>query len=143
MANEMSNKKILGIGFLTAVSVSLFVVPMFKLGISPMPAPPSLLFISKLLGFQAPLPLGLLAHVIFVMILVFIFLKLVKNVNFLKTTYLALAAWVGAVAIFFPIIGWGFMGFGLGMGPKIMIAALLPHFLFDLFLWVYSVKVFK
>jgi len=143
MANEMSNKKIFGIGFLTAISVSLFVIPMFKFGISPMPAPPSLLFISKLLGMQVPLIIGLLTHIIFVMILVFMFLKLVKNVTFLKTTYLALGAWVVALLVFFPIIGWGFAGFALGMGPKIMIAALMPHMLFDIFLWVYSTKVFK
>jgi len=143
MKNQNSTLKYLGIGALTAITVSLFVVPMFKFGISPMPAPPSLLFASVILGTQVPLPVGLFFHFMYVTIWAYIFLKFIPKVSFLNTSIFSFFLWILAITVFFPIINWGFLGLSLGLGPKIMIAALMPHFLFDVFLWFYAQKVFK
>jgi len=41
--------------------------------------------------------------------------------------------WAGALVVFFPIIGWGF--FGLAVGPQLIVASVMPHLLFGVFLW--------
>lgn len=46
---------------------------------------------------------------------------------------LALILWIGVLIVFFPVIGWGFLG--LGIGPKLIVASFVPHLLFGLFLW--------
>ena len=36
--------------------------------------------------------------------------------------------------VFFPIVGWGVLG--LAVSPKLIVASLVPHLLFAVFLWV-------
>ena len=54
---------------------------------------------------------------------------------------LAFVLWIGVLVIFFPIIGWGLLG--LGIGPKLIVASLVPHLLFGIFLWGLSRFAFR
>lgn len=50
-----------------------------------------------------------------------------------STLGLAAALWVVILAVFFPIVGWGFAG--LAISPKLIVASAVPHLLFGLLLW--------
>ncbi len=126
--------KALGIGILTAVLLSAVMVPAFKLGIAPMPKPPSLAFAQLLLGPNVPLPVGLLFHVVYVTFWGLIYVVLFRHrLTFLNALWLGLALWGVILVVFFPIVGWGFLG--LGISPKLIPASLVPHVLFAVFLW--------
>jgi hypothetical protein len=126
--------KALGIGVLTAVLLSAIMVPAFKLGIAPLPEPPSLAFAKLLLGANTPLPVGLLFHVAYVTIWSVVFVSVFRDrLTFLNALWLGLALWIVILVFFFPLLGWGF--FGLAISPKLIPASLVPHVLFAVFLW--------
>ncbi len=126
--------KALGIGVLTAVILSAIMVPAFKFGIAPMPKPPSLAFAQLLLGPNVPLPVGLLFHVGYVTFWTLAYVVVFRaHLSILNALGLGLALWVVILVVFFPIIGWGFLG--LGISPKLIPASLVPHVLFAVFLW--------
>jgi hypothetical protein len=126
--------KALGIGVLTAVLLSAVMVPAFKFGIAPMPKPPSLAFAQLLLGPNVPLPVGLLFHVAYVTFWALVYVVVFRDhLTFLNALWLGLALWGVILVVFFPIIGWGFLG--LGISPKLIPASLVPHVLFAVFLW--------
>lgn len=122
------------VGVITAILLSAIMVPAFRAGIAPMPMQPSLAFAERLLGRSLPLPVGLLFHVAYVTFWSLAFVVLAKDrLTFLNALWLALALWVVALVVFFPIVGWGFLG--LAISPKLIVAALVPHLLFAVFLW--------
>lgn len=126
--------KALGIGVLTAVLLSAIMVPAFKFGIAPMPKPPSLAFAQVLLGPNVPLPVGLMFHVAYVTFWALAYVVLFRDhLTFLNALWLGIALWVVILVVFFPILGWGFLG--LGISPKVIPASLVPHVLFVVFLW--------
>ncbi len=126
--------KALGIGVLTAVLLSAVMVPAFKFGIAPMPKPPSLAFAQLLLGPNVPLPVGLLFHVAYVTFWTFAYVVVFRaHLSILYALGLGIAIWVVILVVFFPIIGWGFLG--LGICPKLIPASLVPHVLFAVLLW--------
>lgn len=126
--------KAVGIGVLTAVLLSAIMLPAFMFGIAPMPQLPSLAFAETVLGRTLPLPVGLLFHVAYVTFWSVAYVVLFRNsLTFLNALWLGLALWVVVLAVFFPIVGWGFLG--LGISPKLIPAALVPHLFFALFLW--------
>ncbi|MCG3116992.1 MAG: hypothetical protein LLH30_15050 [Candidatus Manganitrophus sp. SA1] len=49
--------------------------------------------------------------------------------------------WASVLFFFFPFVGWGF--FGLKIGPMLIGASAVPHFLFALFLWALSKLFFR
>ena len=55
------------------------------------------------------------------------------RLTFLRALALGLVLWVGILVVFFPVIGWGFLG--LAISPKLIPASLVPHLLFAAFLW--------
>lgn len=124
----------LGIGILNAVLLSAIMVPVFLLGFSPFPQPPSLAFAQTVLGRPLPLPVGLLFHVAYVTFwsLAYIVVSY-PRMTLLRALSLAAALWIVILTVFFPIIGWGRLG--LGIGPRLIIASFIPHLLFGLFLW--------
>jgi hypothetical protein len=131
-ANELL--KALGVGIGAALILSAITVPAFLTGISPLPKPPSLAFAEVILGRSLPLPVGLLFHVVYVTAWSVAFVVLFRDrLSFLRALALALLLWLVALAVFFPIIGWGF--FGLAVGPKLIVGALMPHLLFAVILW--------
>ncbi len=134
--------KALGIGVLTAVLLSAAMVPAFKFGIAPMPKPPSLAFAQVLLGPNVPLPVGLLFHVAYVTFWALVYVIVFRDhLTFLNALWLGLALWGVILVVFFPIIGWGFLG--LGISPKLIPASLVPHVLFAVFLWGLCRRGFK
>jgi hypothetical protein len=126
--------KALGVGIATALILSAVMVPAFRAGIPPMPKPPSLAFAEAFLGPGMPLPVGLLLHVLYLTLWSLVFVALFPDrPTFLRALALALLLWAIALVVFFPINGWGFLG--LGIGPALIPAALVPHLLFAVVLW--------
>lgn len=124
----------LGLGVINALLLSAVMVPAFLTGLSPMPKPPSLAFAETLLGTALPLPVGLLFHVAYVTLWSVVFVAVAyPRLSFARALGLGLALWVVALVVFFPIIGWGPLG--LAVSPKLVVASLIPHLLFAVFLW--------
>jgi hypothetical protein len=46
---------------------------------------------------------------------------------------LGLVLWLLVLFVFFPIVGWGVLG--LAVTPRLIVASLVPHLLFAVFLW--------
>ena len=126
--------KAVGIGIVTALLLSAVMVPAFKFGISPMTKPPSLAFAETLFGRDLPIPVGLLFHVAYVTFWAVAYVMVFRNrLTFLNALWLGLGLWVVILVVFFPIVGWGFLG--LAVSPKLIPASLVPHVLFAVFLW--------
>lgn len=125
--------KALGVGIVTALLLSAVMVPAMRMGISPMPQPLGLAFASTLLG-PVPLPVGLLFHIIYVTAWSLFFVVMFRDsMSFTHSGLLALVLWVLVLVVFFPFVGWGFLG--LGIGPQLIVGSFVPHLLFAFFLW--------
>ncbi|TDX28383.1 hypothetical protein DFO67_11083 [Modicisalibacter xianhensis] len=132
--------KAIGIGIGIALLLSAVMVPASKMGLSPMPKPLGLAFAQTLLG-KVPLPIGLLFHVVYVTSVAAFYLLFIEwRPGFAKALAYRLLLWVLVLVLFFPAVGWGF--FGLGESPKLIVASLIPHFLFTVFLWLIPKWVF-
>jgi hypothetical protein len=130
--NELA--KAVGVGVATALILSAVMVPAFLAGLPPMPKPPSLAFAETIFGPDLPLPVGLVFHVVYVTFWSVIFVSLFRErLSFLRALGLALVLWAVALVVVFPINGWGLLG--LGVSPKLIPAALVPHLLFAVVLW--------
>lgn len=132
---QMTSKdygKAVGVGVATATILSLVMVPAAKAGLSPMPKPLGLAFAQVLLG-EVPLPVGLLFHILYVTLWSVIFVAVFKSRTFVNALGLGLGLWVLVLVIFFPVVGWGFLG--LSVGPKLIVGSLVPHVLFAVVLW--------
>ena len=106
--------KALGVGIATAILLSVVMVSVLKLGISPFPKPLGLAFAETVLGRTLPLPVGLLFHVAYVTFWSVAFVVLFRNsLSFRKALLLALGLWIGVLVVFFPVVGWGFLGLGI------------------------------
>lgn len=126
--------KAIGIGITTAILLSVVMVPAFLTGLSPFPEPLGFAFAATVLGRPLPLPVGLLFHIAYVTFWSLIYIMLCRDrLTVLRALWLALALWVVVLVVFFPVVGRGFLG--LGISPKLIIAALVPHLLFAVFLW--------
>ncbi len=126
--------KAIGVGVAAAVLLSAVMVAAFKLGISPLSKPPGLAFAETLLGRTLPLPVGLLFHVVYVTFWVVIYVVVFQaRRTLVDALLLGLVLWLIVLGVFFPVVGWGFLG--LGVGPKLIVASLVPHLLFAVFLW--------
>jgi len=129
------------VGLLAAVGTAAVTVPLFKLGIAPMPEAPSLAFAETLLG-PVPDPVGMLFHVLYVTGVTVAVLALVGARPSVKTIAAAsFVFYVIAVAVFFPIVGWGFAG--MAVTPTIAVAAIGPHVLYFLIFWGADRLVFR
>lgn len=126
--------KAIAVGIVAAVLLSAVMVPALKLGISPLPKPLGLAFAETVLGRSLPLPVGLLFHVAYVTFWSVAFVVLFRaNLSLRNALLLALVLWLLVLVVFFPVVGWGFLG--LGVSPRLIVASLVPHVLFAVFLW--------
>lgn len=126
--------KAAGVGVLTAVLLSAIMVTALKTGVSPMPKPLALAFVDTVLRAEVPLPAGLLFHVAWVTAWSAIYVVLFRDrLSLARALGLALALWVVVLAVFYPFVGWGFLG--LSVSPKLIVAALVSHVLFAVVLW--------
>lgn len=122
------------IGLVNALLLSAVMVPVILSGISPLPKAPSLAFAETLLGRSLPLPVGLAFHVAYVTFWSVVYVVLAHpRFTFARALGLGLVLWIVALAVFFPINGWGFLG--LSVGPQLIGVALVPHLLFSVFLY--------
>ncbi len=134
--------KALAIGLANGILLSAVMVPAMKTGISPFPKPVGLAFAETLLNRSLPLPVGLLFHLAYVTFWSMAFVAFLRQSMTLRNALiLALFLWVVALVVFFPLIGWGL--FGLGISPKLIIASVVPHLLFGVFLWGLCRAVFR
>lgn len=123
-----------GVGLATSLILSAIMAPVFSAGLAPMPLQPSLAFAEAILGRALPQPVGLLFHVAYVTYWCVVYVALFRDrLSFMRALWLALGLWVVALVLFFPIIGWGFLG--LGISAKLIAAVLVPHLLFAAVLW--------
>lgn len=130
-----------GVGVGTAVLLSAVMLPLFKAGISPFPKPVGLAFAQTFLG-KVPFLVGLLFHLVYVTFWGIVFVFLFRDrLTFVNVLFLGLLLWIIQLVVFFPMVGWGF--FGLAISPKLIIASLLAHVLFVVFLWGLCQLVFK
>ena len=128
--------KAIGVGVGTAVIPSLFMVPMFQLGLSPMPAPPSLVFAESLLGTELPMPAGLVFHLAYVVFWALVFTGLFAKRNLSTALGLGGVLWLVVLFGFFPAFGWGMAGTAISV--KLIPASFIPHLLFALALWGFT-----
>ncbi|NKE69987.1 hypothetical protein [Candidatus Manganitrophus noduliformans] len=126
-----------GIGVINAVLLSAIMVPLFRAGVSPLPEPLGLAFAETLLNRPLPLPIGLLFHIAWVTLWSMVYVALFRDrLTFGNALLVALILWASVLFFFFPFVGWGFLG--LKIGPMLIAASAVPHFLFALFLWALS-----
>ncbi len=123
-----------GVGVANGLLLSAVMVTAFKSGVSPLPQPVGLAFAETVLGGPLPLPVGLVFHLAYVTFWSMAFVAFLRHSLTLRNALaLALVLWIGALVVFFPIIGWGFLG--LAVSPKLIVASFVPHVLFGVFLW--------
>ncbi len=131
-----------GVGVVTALLLTGVMVPAMKFGLSPMPKPLGLAFAETVLGRALPLPVGLLFHILYVAFWSVVYVSLFRDsLSLTKALVLGGLLWIAVLLIFFPIVGWGFLG--LTVSPKLIIASFVPHVLFAVFLWGFCRVVFK
>jgi hypothetical protein len=131
-----------GVGVVTALLLTGVMVSAMKFGLSPMPKPLGLAFAETVLGRALPLPVGLLFHILYVAFWSIAYVSLFRD-SLRLTNALVLGGllWIAVLLIFFPVVGWGFLG--LTVSPKLIVASLVPHVLFAVFLWGLCRVVFK
>ena len=143
--NKLSNSELVkagGVGIVTALLLTGVMVPAMKLGFSPMPKPLGLAFAETVLGRALPLPVGLLFHIVYVAFWSIAFVNQCRDdLSLTKALVLGGLLWIGVLLVFFPIVGWGFLG--LAISPKLIVGSLVPHVLFAVFLWALCHVVFK
>ena len=124
----------IAVGIGVSVLTAAFMVATSTAGISPLPKALGLAFAETVLGRPLPLPVGLLFHTIWVTAFSLLYIVLFRDaLTLMSALVLGIALWVFVLVFFFPIVGWGF--FGLGVGSKMIIGAAIPHLLFAFFLW--------
>ena len=126
--------KAIGIGIAVSALTALFMAVGLKSGVSPLPKPLGLAFAETVLRRSLPLPVGLLFHTVWTTAFSVLYVVLFRDaLTFMRAFWLAVALWLLVLVVFFPFVGWGF--FGLGISPKMIVGAAVPHLLFALFLW--------
>ena len=131
-----------GVGVVTALLLTGVMVTAMKFGLSPMPKPLGLAFAETVLGRALPLPVGLLFHILYVAFWSIAYVSLFRDsLSLTKALVLGGLLWIAVLLIFFPVVGWGLLG--LTVSPKLIVASLVPHVLFAVFLWGLCRVVFK
>lgn len=122
------------IGLITAAVTAGMMFLAVKSGVSPLPKPLALAFVQTILGHGAPMPVGFLFHAAWVTAFTLVYVLLFRDsLTFARAFWLAFLLWLSVLAIFFPLVGWGF--FGLGIGPRMIVASAVPHLVFALLVW--------
>ena len=131
-----------GVGVVTALLLTGVMVTAMKFGLSPMPKPLGLAFAETVLGRALPLPVGLLFHILYVAFWSIAYVSLFRDsLSLTNALVLGGLLWIAVLLVFFPVVGWGFLG--LTVSPKLIVASLVPHVLFAVFLWGLCRVVFK
>ncbi len=133
--------KAVGVGIATGILLSLIAIAGQMSAMSPMPEPLGLAFARLILG-PVPMPVGLLFHLVYVTVWTVVYVVLFRSdLTLVNALGLGLFLWLLVLIAFFPLVGWGV--FGLEVGPQLIVAALVLHLLFSLFIWGLSRLVFR
>ncbi len=131
-----------GVGIVTALLLTGVMVPATEFGLSPMPKPLGLAFAETVLGRTLPLPVGLLFHIVYVAFWSIVYVSLFRDdLSLIRALVLSALLWIAILLVFFPVVGWGFLG--LAISAKLIVASLVLHVLFAMFLWGLCRVVFK
>jgi len=130
---QTSWPRAIGIGIGVSVLTAIVMVVLTRAGVSPFPQPPSLAFAETVLGRNLPMPVGLLFHTVYVTFWSVIFVQFFPRKTFATALALAAVLWLVVLVVFFPVVGWDFAG--LAISPRLIVAAIVPHLLFAVFLW--------
>lgn len=122
-----------GIGILVSILTAAVMIALTAAGMSPFPQPPSLAFAETVVGRSLPLPVGLAFHTVYVTFWCVVYVRYFPRRDIWTASLLAVFLWLVILAVFFPIVGWGFAG--LSVGPQLIGASFVPHLLFGLLLW--------
>ncbi len=122
-----------GIGVVVSIITAVAMLLLTSAGLSPFPKPPSLAFAETVLGRTLPLPVGLLFHTVYVTFWSMIFVRCFPRRDVWTALGLAAVLWLVILAVFFPVVGWGFAG--VSVSPRLIPASFVPHLLFGLLLW--------
>ena len=126
--------KAIGVGIAVSVLTAAFMAAGLKSGVSPLPKSLGLAFAETILRRPLPLPIGMLFHTVWTTVFSLLYVILFRDaLTFMRALWLAVALWLLVLVFFFPLVGWGF--FGLGVSPKLIVGAAIPHLLFAIFLW--------
>lgn len=132
----------IGIGVVVSVLTAAFMAATMRVGVSPLPKALGLAFAETILRRHLPPPIGLLFHTAWVTVFSVVYVGLFRDeLTFGRALCLAAGLWILVLALFFPIVGWGF--FGLAVSPKLIVGSAVPHLLFALFLWGLCRLAFK
>ena len=123
----------IGIGILVAILTAAVMLAATAAGLSPFPKPPSLAFAETVLRHSLPLPIGLLFHTAYVTFWCLVYVRFFPLRGLGSALALGFALWLVILAIFFPVVGWGFGG--LAVSPRLVVASFVPHLVFALLLW--------
>ena len=133
--------KAIGVGVAVSILTAVFMFVGLKTGVSPLPKSLGLAFAETVLRRPLPLPVGILFHAIWTTSFSVLYVMLFRDaLTFLSALGLALVLWFVVLVFFFPVVGWGFLG--LGVSPKLIVGAAVPHLLFAIFLWALCRWVF-
>ena len=126
--------KTIAIGIAVSLLTAAFMLAGLKSGVSPLPKSLGLAFAETLLGRPQPLPVGLLFHTAWVTAFTALYVVLFRDaLTFTRALGLSIVLWIVAIAVFFPMVGWGFLG--LAVSPRLIVGAAVPHLLFAILLW--------
>jgi hypothetical protein len=126
--------KAIGVGIGVSILTAVIMAQGLRSGMLPLPKSLGLAFAETLLRRQLPLPVGLLFHTAWVTAFSVLYVLLFRNaLTFMRALWLAIALWILVLVLFFPLVGWGFLG--LAISPRLIVAAAIPHVLFAVFLW--------
>ena len=126
--------KAVGVGIGVSVLTAAFMVATIKAGLSPLPKSLGLAFAETVVGRGLPLPVGLLFHIVWTTAFSVLYVVMFRDaLTFMRALGLGIVLWLFVLVFFFPVVGWGFLG--LGVSPKMIVGAAIPHLLFAIFLW--------
>jgi hypothetical protein len=126
--------KAVGVGIGVSVLTAAFMVATIKAGLSPLPKSLGLAFAETVVGRDLPLPVGLLFHIVWTTAFSVLYVVMFRDaLTFMRALGLGIVLWLFVLVFFFPVVGWGFLG--LGVSPKMIVGAAIPHLLFAIFLW--------
>lgn len=132
----------IGAGLLTGILAAVVMIVLKKNGFSPVPMPLGLAFADTLLHKHLPLPIGLVFHLAYVTFWGTAFVLFAHpRLTLARIAALSAALYLFAMAVFVPVVGWGF--FGAAVGPRVAGGLAITHALFGLFLWLSCRLLFR
>ena len=135
------------LGLAIALSISTLFLVAHQINASPLPMPLAIAFVVRLFGKGAfsphvLLPLGLAFHMLYLTTATVTSVRTFhRRLGAASAFITAFVLWLGAGAVFLPVVGWGAFGLGLGVGAAVFVAGV--HALYGLFLWAGAWAVFR